>query len=121
MSSSFRWFGLAAAIIVADQLTKWVVLGQLAPGEGRAVTGFFNLVLVFNRGAAFSFISASSDTSRTRRARVSICCVVLLITSGTPTRGAPGVCCTAGVGGVAAVSCWASFASFASLSARVNG
>jgi signal peptidase II len=57
VSRSVRWFGLAAAIIVADQLAKWVVLGHFAPGEGRAVTGFFNLVLVFNKGAAFSFLS----------------------------------------------------------------
>jgi signal peptidase II len=57
VSRSVRWFGLAAAIIVADQLAKWAVLGHFAPGEGRAVTGFFNLVLVFNRGAAFSFLA----------------------------------------------------------------
>jgi signal peptidase II len=57
MSKSFQWFGLALAIILADQLTKWIVLGHFAPGEGRVVTGFFNLVLVFNRGAAFSFLA----------------------------------------------------------------
>jgi signal peptidase II len=57
MSKSVRWFSVALAIIVADQITKWVVLGSFAPGEGRVVTGFFNLVLVFNRGAAFSFLA----------------------------------------------------------------
>jgi signal peptidase II len=48
---------MAAAIVLADQLTKWLVLGALAPGERRELTGFFNLVLVFNKGAAFSFLA----------------------------------------------------------------
>jgi signal peptidase II len=57
MYSSVRWFGLAAAVIVADFLTKWAVLAAFAPGERRAVTGFFNLVLAFNKGAAFSLLA----------------------------------------------------------------
>jgi signal peptidase II len=52
-----RWFALAAAIVVADQLVKWVVLRQFAPGEQRVVTDFFSLVLVFNKGAAFSLFA----------------------------------------------------------------
>jgi len=54
------WFAVAAALIVADRLTKIVVLEMLAPGESRPVTGFFNLVLVFNKGAAFSFLAGAS-------------------------------------------------------------
>lgn len=53
------WFALAAAIIVADRLTKWLLLAYLAPGEVREITGFFNLVLVFNKGAAFSFLAGA--------------------------------------------------------------
>ena len=52
-----KWFAVAAAIVVADQLTKWCVLAVFAPGERLPVTGFFNLVLAFNRGAAFSFLA----------------------------------------------------------------
>jgi signal peptidase II len=51
------WFAAAAAIVLADQLVKWLALSQLRPGEPVAVTSFFNLVLVFNRGAAFSFLA----------------------------------------------------------------
>ncbi len=61
MSSRARWFGLAAAVIVADQLTKWLILGYFAnraPHE--ELTGFLNLVLVFNKGAAFSFLAGAS-------------------------------------------------------------
>ena len=57
MRKPLPWFGLAAAVIVADQLVKWIVLARFAPGEGLAVTAFFNLVLVFNKGAAFSFLA----------------------------------------------------------------
>ncbi len=59
MSRSWPWFLVAAAIILADQLTKWAVLARFAPGERLEVTGFFNLVLAFNRGAAFSFLAGA--------------------------------------------------------------
>ena len=54
-----RWFALSALVIVADQLTKWAALAYLAPGERIELTGFLNLVLVFNRGAAFSFLATA--------------------------------------------------------------
>jgi signal peptidase II len=57
MSRPWTWFSLSAAIVVADQLTKWLVLSRFAPGERIELTGFFNLVLVFNKGAAFSFLA----------------------------------------------------------------
>jgi signal peptidase II len=57
MSRALPWFAISAAIVIADQLTKWLVLSRFAPGERLEVTGFFNLVLVFNKGAAFSFLA----------------------------------------------------------------
>jgi len=57
MHKALPWFGLAAVIVAADQLVKWLVLARFAPGEGLGLTGFFNLVLVFNKGAAFSFLA----------------------------------------------------------------
>jgi signal peptidase II len=57
MPRNWRWFAAAAVIVVADQAAKWAVLGSFAPGERRALSGFFNLVLVFNKGAAFSFLA----------------------------------------------------------------
>jgi signal peptidase II len=52
-----RWFALAAAVVVLDQFVKWAFLASFAPGERREITSFFNLVLVFNKGAAFSFLA----------------------------------------------------------------
>jgi signal peptidase II len=57
MSRALPWFAVAAAIVVADQITKWLVLARFALGERVEVTGFMNLVLVFNKGAAFSFLA----------------------------------------------------------------
>ena len=53
------WFALAALVVAADQLTKLAILGAFAPGERRAMAGFFNLVLVYNKGAAFSFLAGA--------------------------------------------------------------
>ena len=57
LRSARGWFALAAVIVVADQIVKWIVLRSFAPGEQRVVTDFFNLVLVFNKGAAFSLFA----------------------------------------------------------------
>jgi len=54
------WLGLAAAIVAADQLTKIVIERLFDYGDVRPVTGFFNLVLTYNKGAAFSFLAGAS-------------------------------------------------------------
>ena len=54
--SRLRWsvlFGLAAVVIAADQWTKSWAQQELAGGP-RHIVGPINLVLTFNRGAAFS-------------------------------------------------------------------
>jgi signal peptidase II len=54
-----RWFVLAAAVLALDYVTKIAVLHAFAPGERLALAPFFNLVLVFNTGAAFSFLAGA--------------------------------------------------------------
>ena len=56
-SRAWPWFAGAAAIVAADQLTKALILARFAPGARLEVTGFFNLVLAFNKGAAFSLLA----------------------------------------------------------------
>jgi signal peptidase II len=60
----WRWLGLSVAIVMADQLTKFAVLAALRPGEERAVTSFFSIVLAFNAGAAFSFLGNAAGWQR---------------------------------------------------------
>ena len=60
MSNAWRWFALSAAVVLADQITKWAVLANFAYGERLPITGFLNLVLVYNKGAAFSMFADAS-------------------------------------------------------------
>jgi signal peptidase II len=60
MSRAWPWFAAAALVVAADQGTKALVLARFAAGERLALTPFFNLVLVFNKGAAFSFLSQAA-------------------------------------------------------------
>jgi len=55
---------LAAAIVVADQITKYAVVQHFSSNPPLAVTPFFNLVLVYNAGAAFSFLSDAAGWQR---------------------------------------------------------
>jgi signal peptidase II len=50
--------------VVADQITKYVAVQQLALNQIVAVTPFFNLLLVYNAGAAFSFLSDAAGWQR---------------------------------------------------------
>ena len=59
-----KWLLLAALIVAADQLTKYVAVQFLAAGKVVTVTPFFNLVLVYNSGAAFSLLSEAAGWQR---------------------------------------------------------
>jgi signal peptidase II len=59
-----KWLTVSAIVLVLDQLTKYVVRGAFALYESVEVTPFFNLVLVHNRGAAFSFLSDAGGWQR---------------------------------------------------------
>jgi signal peptidase II len=54
------WVALAAVIVLVDQLTKLAIERSLDYGDVEPVTGFFNLVLTYNKGAAFSFLASAS-------------------------------------------------------------
>ena len=73
------WFSVALVIAIADQLTKAAVESALRAGESRAVTGFFNLVLAYNRGAAFSFLAEASGWQRYAFIGIAVSAVVLIV------------------------------------------
>ena len=58
------WLILAVVVALLDQLTKQMVMARLQLGEMIPVTGFFDLVLVFNTGAAFSFLAEHGGWQR---------------------------------------------------------
>lgn len=64
LKSTVRWFALATLVVGLDQLSKYAVRQAFVFGESVRVTPFFDLVLVFNPGAAFSFLSEASGWQR---------------------------------------------------------
>lgn len=58
------WLALALLILLVDQLSKWLIIGQFHLGDSRSITGFFNLVRAHNPGAAFSFLAQAGGWQR---------------------------------------------------------
>lgn len=55
----------AAVIVILDQITKAAIVQRFSLHESYPVIdGFFNLVYVMNRGAAFGFLANMSETFR---------------------------------------------------------
>lgn len=54
-----HWLALAAGIILLDQATKLAAVAWFSQHGPVAVTRFFNLVLAYNPGAAFSFLAGA--------------------------------------------------------------
>lgn len=62
--SLLPWLGLALVALVLDQASKLTILRLFRYGESHPVTDFFNLVLVYNPGAAFSFLASAGGWQR---------------------------------------------------------
>lgn len=59
-----RWLWISVLVVAADQLTKWLVLTGLRPFEVVEIVPNLNLTLMFNTGAAFSFLSDAGGWQR---------------------------------------------------------
>jgi signal peptidase II len=73
-----RWLALAAAIVLADQASKLAVLAAMRHGDSIAMTGFFNLVLVFNKGAAFSFLASAPGWQTPLLAGIAVIAILIV-------------------------------------------
>ncbi|RJF94974.1 signal peptidase II [Noviherbaspirillum saxi] len=73
------WLGIAAIIVLIDQITKVTVNKLFVFGESRPVTSFFNLVLAYNKGAAFSFLASESGWQRYVFTAIAIVAVIFII------------------------------------------
>jgi signal peptidase II len=58
------WLGIATIVLLFDQLSKITITRLFSFGESMVVTSFFNLVLAYNKGAAFSFLATESGWQR---------------------------------------------------------
>jgi len=70
---------LALIVLVLDLITKRWVEGSLFHGQHIPLTSFFNLVLTYNAGAAFSFLSDAGGWQRWFFTIVSIGASTLII------------------------------------------
>ena len=58
------WLGVAVVVVLLDQLSKITMTRLLAYGQSEHINAFFNLVMVYNQGAAFSFLANSGGWQR---------------------------------------------------------
>ena len=78
-NSLLPWLGISLIVLLLDQLSKITILKLFHYGESRPVTGFFNLVLVYNKGAAFSFLAAESGWQRHLFTAIGIAAAIYII------------------------------------------
>lgn len=57
LPGQLRWLWVSALVIAVDQITKLLASDSIAFEEVIPVMPHFNLTLVYNRGAAFSFLA----------------------------------------------------------------
>jgi signal peptidase II len=73
------WLGIAAIVILLDQITKVTIIRLFTYGESKPVTSFFNLVLAYNKGAAFSFLAGESGWQRYIFTGIAVVAAVFII------------------------------------------
>lgn len=59
-----RWWLLAVAVLAMDVASKAAISALMPYGESIPLTGFFNVVHVWNTGAAFSFLANAGGWQR---------------------------------------------------------
>ena len=59
-----RWLWLSLLIIVLDQVTKWLAEALLVPFQPVPLMPLLNLTLMYNEGAAFSFLANAGGWQR---------------------------------------------------------
>jgi signal peptidase II len=73
------WLGVAAIVVLLDQLSKITLSKLIAYGQSEQITSFFNLVMVYNKGAAFSFLADQLGWQRYLFAGISAAASLLII------------------------------------------
>lgn len=58
------WLGIAVIVVLLDQVSKITLSRLLVYGQSEMITPYFNLVMVYNQGAAFSFLANSGGWQR---------------------------------------------------------
>ena len=59
-----HWLWLSLLVVILDQATKWLAEALLEPFRPIAIGPLLNLTLMYNEGAAFSFLSNAGGWQR---------------------------------------------------------
>jgi len=73
------WLVIAALIIIFDQITKLWVVRLLEGSPFIKMTSFLNIVLAYNKGAAFSFLASASGWQRYFFSAVSLIAILVIL------------------------------------------
>lgn len=73
------WLGLALVLLIADQVTKVLILGYYRLGDATTVSSFFNIVRAHNTGAAFSFLASASGWQRWFFTGIGVAAALLIV------------------------------------------
>jgi signal peptidase II len=86
-----RWLAVSAVVVALDLASKAWIGHLLAPGEGRDLAPFLRLVLVYNTGAAFSFLAGAGGWQRWFFTAVAIVISAVLVVALRRQHGNPWV------------------------------
>lgn len=75
----WRWLALSVLVIALDQAAKAWLVWSFAPGASIIRSRYFDLVLVFNRGAAFSLLASAPGWQRWFFVALSLCVSVWIL------------------------------------------
>tara|TARA_Y100001934_G_scaffold272563_1_gene361059 strand:+ start:588 stop:1067 length:480 start_codon:yes stop_codon:yes gene_type:complete len=76
-----RWgLLIAASVILLDQVTKyWIVHQVMSPPRIIEVTSFFNIVMVWNKGASFGLLSSQSPWTQILLGGLAVAISIVLV------------------------------------------
>ncbi len=78
-ASLLAWLGWSMLLLMADQFTKLLIMGNYQLGDSTTVTAFFNIVRVHNSGAAFSFLASAGGWQRWLFTAIGISAALLMV------------------------------------------
>lgn len=81
--TGLRWIWIAVLVVIFDQLSKLAILEYIPYGSGVMVTSFFNIIHVYNFGAAFSFLADANGMQRWLFSGLAFVIAVLLVVAMT--------------------------------------
>jgi len=78
-SSAWRWLGLTLLVVVLDLGSKWLATEMLVYASPVPLLPFFDLTLLHNPGAAFSFLAGAGGWQRWFFVGISLLVCILLV------------------------------------------